>query len=117
MALLVATQVVLSLQLPFAIVPLLRFTSGRGLMGPFASSVAMRLTGWSGAALVISANSWLVLQTGLQLSGLYFFLAMAGALLCTALLVYIALVPLNGPAPGGPFPAHANSPIPAIQHG
>ncbi len=38
--LLVLTQVVLSAQLPFAIYPLIRFTSSKAMMGPFASKLA-----------------------------------------------------------------------------
>ena len=35
--LLVLSQVILSLQLPFAVIPLIRFTSNRKKMGQFAS--------------------------------------------------------------------------------
>lgn len=46
--LLLLSQVLLSLQLPFAIVPLIRFTRSRRIMGPFASS-----PGTTAAAVVI----------------------------------------------------------------
>ena len=39
---LVLSQVVLSLQLPFAIVPLIRFTSAARIMGSFVSPVWLR---------------------------------------------------------------------------
>jgi manganese transport protein len=60
--LLVASQVVLSLQLPFAIVPLLRLTSDPRTMGRSASPRWMTLLGWAGAAIVVAANSALLWQ-------------------------------------------------------
>jgi manganese transport protein len=95
MALLVATQVVLSLQLPFAIVPLLRFTSANALMGEFASGLAMKAAGWAGAAIVITANGWLVVQMAMKLQGLALYLAMLGVTLCVVLLAYVGLTPLR----------------------
>lgn len=61
--LLIFSQVVLSLQLAFAIVPLVMFTSDRKFMGPFVNSALVRATGFILAALVIAANGWLVIQT------------------------------------------------------
>jgi manganese transport protein len=95
MALLVATQVVLSLQLPFAIVPLLRFTSAHALMGKFASGLAMKTAGWAGAGIVIAANGWLVVQMAMKLQGLALYLAMLGVTLCVVLLAYVGLTPLR----------------------
>jgi manganese transport protein len=54
--LLVASQVVLSLQLPFAIWPLLRLTGDRAVMGRFASGPALRLSAWALFAAVTAAN-------------------------------------------------------------
>ena len=59
-ALLVATQVVLSLQLPFAIIPLIRFTSSERVMGGFATPVVIKALAWASAAFVVTANVWLV---------------------------------------------------------
>ena len=61
--LLVLTQVVLSAQLPFAIWPLLRFTGNPSVMGPFASSVVLRVTGWLLFGVITAANLWLVFAT------------------------------------------------------
>lgn len=58
--LLVATQVVLSLQLPFAVWPLLRFAGNRQVMGRFAASKAMLAIGWLLFALILAANLALV---------------------------------------------------------
>lgn len=59
--LLVASQVVLSLQLPFAIWPLLRLTGDRTLMGSFANGPWLAGAGWSIFTVVAVANLWLLL--------------------------------------------------------
>jgi manganese transport protein len=98
--LLVATQVVLSLQLPFAIVPLLRFTSDRRLMGVHVSSRMLRAAGLAGAVLVIACNAWLVSQAAAQhLQGLALIVALPCAACAVGLLVYLAAAPLRQPAP------------------
>lgn len=58
--LLVATQVVLSLQLPFAIWPLLRFAGNRRVMGPFVAPMPMLAVGWLLFALILVANLALI---------------------------------------------------------
>lgn len=58
--LLVLSQIVLSLQLPFAIWPLLRFTGSAGIMGLHANGRAVALAGWSLFALITAANLWLI---------------------------------------------------------
>ena len=58
--LLVLTQVVLSLQLPFALGPLLRFTGDARLMGGFADGAAAKLVGWTLFAAITAANLWLL---------------------------------------------------------
>jgi len=59
-ALLVFSQVVLSLQLPFALVPLLLFTTRRRHLGIHAFGRAATWALWTGAALVICLNAWLL---------------------------------------------------------
>ncbi|WP_390896908.1 Nramp family divalent metal transporter [Pseudomonas kuykendallii] len=54
--LLVLSQVVLSLQLPFALWPLIRFSSDRQLMGPFANSRLTRCLAWGLFGLISLAN-------------------------------------------------------------
>ncbi len=61
--LLILSQVVLNLQLPFAIIPLIHFTSDPVKMGPFANGWKLRLAGWVTAAIVVSLNLWLAFQT------------------------------------------------------
>jgi manganese transport protein len=61
--LLIASQVILSLQLGFAVVPLVTFTSDRKLMGRFANGRWTRRGGYALACAIIGVNSWLVVQT------------------------------------------------------
>ena len=61
--LLILSQVILNLQLPFAIVPLLHFTNDRQRMGPFRSGWKLRVGGWTTAAVVVGLNIWLAIQT------------------------------------------------------
>jgi manganese transport protein len=59
--LLVLSQVVLSLQLPFAIIPLLRATSNPQIMGEqFVNHRLTRILAWTGAVLIIVLNSKLL---------------------------------------------------------
>jgi manganese transport protein len=55
-SLLVLSQVVLSLQLPFAVVPLVAFTSSRRKMGEFVNARWIKALAWATAALIISLN-------------------------------------------------------------
>ena len=59
-ALLVLSQVILSLQLPFAIVPLLHFTSSKIKMKEFASKHLIRFLAWLAAGFIIILNLKLV---------------------------------------------------------
>ncbi|MDR3610973.1 MAG: Nramp family divalent metal transporter [Ignavibacteriaceae bacterium] len=55
-SLLILSQVVLSLQLPFAIIPLLHFTSSRKKMGEFASKMWVIVLAWTAAAIITLLN-------------------------------------------------------------
>ncbi|MDB5650013.1 MAG: Mn2+/Fe2+ transporter, family, partial [Hyphomicrobiales bacterium] len=61
--LLVLSQVVLSMQLPFAIIPLVQFVSSRKIMGVFAISRAHALLAWAVAALIVVLNVKLLYDT------------------------------------------------------
>ncbi|MQT32976.1 Mn(2+) uptake NRAMP transporter MntH [Pseudomonas helleri] len=62
--LLILSQVVLSLQLPFALYPLIRMTSDPTLMGPFANRLPTKLLAWFLFAVISGANVWLIAQIG-----------------------------------------------------
>ncbi|GKS76602.1 hypothetical protein AVME950_16920 [Acidovorax sp. SUPP950] len=57
---LVLSQVVLSFQLPFAMWPLIRFSSSPEVMGRFATGRTLRLAAWGLFAVISLANLWLV---------------------------------------------------------
>ncbi|WP_415152845.1 Nramp family divalent metal transporter [Propionicimonas sp.] len=60
---LVMSQVLLSLGIPFALVPLVRVSSDRAVMGRFANSVALRVVAWTVVALIVLLNVALVVLT------------------------------------------------------
>lgn len=60
--LLILSQVVLSLQLPFAVVPLLRITGDRTKMGMFANRAYISVIAWGIAALLIVLNGKLIID-------------------------------------------------------
>lgn len=58
--LLILSQVILSMQLPFAVVPLVKFTSSRRKMGDFATPTFVAAIAWVVAAIIITLNAKLV---------------------------------------------------------
>jgi manganese transport protein len=65
--LLIASQVVLSLQLPFAVFPLVSFTSNRQKMGDFVNPLWVKVLAWSVAVVIAALNVWLLYQTVIAL--------------------------------------------------
>ncbi|WP_245927215.1 Nramp family divalent metal transporter [Aphanothece hegewaldii] len=61
--LLIFSQVILSLQLPFAVIPLIMFTSNRRLMGEFVNPTWLKVLAGAVATIIVSLNAWLLLQT------------------------------------------------------
>jgi manganese transport protein len=64
-ALIVFSQVVLSFQLPFAIIPLIRFTGSRAKMGEFVNSRTTQAIAWIVTVAIIFFNGellWLILR-------------------------------------------------------
>lgn len=98
--LLILSQVLLSMQLPFAVIPLIQFTSSREKMGEFSNPAWVRLLAWAAATLIVSLNVWLVIQTfedWLQAAGEWRWL-LAALLIplaagLAALLVFVVLYP------------------------
>jgi manganese transport protein len=65
MGLLILSQVVLSFQLPFAVIPLVQFTSERAKMGEFVNSRATIVVAWLVAGLILFFNGellWLIFR-------------------------------------------------------
>jgi manganese transport protein len=61
--LLILSQVILSLQLPFAVFPLVQFTSEKAKMGEFSNPGWVKLLAWSVAIVIAALNAWLLYQT------------------------------------------------------
>ena len=97
--LLILSQVILSLQLPFAIVPLVHFTSDKLKMGSFASKLWVKVLAWITSAIIIALNGKLVYD---QVMGwitgggplLFSIAAVLGAAAISLFLVYIIILPL-----------------------
>lgn len=96
--LLILSQVILSLQLPFAIIPLIHFTSDRNKMGLFANGMILKLLAWVAAAIIVALNLRLVLDASTQfLTGSSVWLlivVLPGLLLLIGVFLYISVVPL-----------------------
>jgi manganese transport protein len=61
--LIILSQVVLSLQLPFAVFPLVMFTSDPHKMGPFVNPLWLKLLAWAVAVIIGALNLYLLYQT------------------------------------------------------
>jgi manganese transport protein len=61
--LLVLSQVILSLQLSFAVVPLVLFTSSRAKMGVFTNGLVVQVLAWTVSGIIIALNAYLLFQT------------------------------------------------------
>ena len=64
--LIVLSQVILSLQLPFAIFPLVQFTSSRRMMGPFAIKFWLKAIAWPVCIIIAALNVYLLYQTAIE---------------------------------------------------
>jgi manganese transport protein len=62
-ALLILSQVILSLQLSFAVFPLVSFTSNRAKMGDLVAPRWMQVLAWAVAVIIAALNSWLLYTT------------------------------------------------------
>src|ERR1700761_7053756 len=62
-SLLILSQVILSMQLSFAVFPLVQFTSDRAKMGEFTNTRALKYLGYTVAVLIAALNVWLLIQT------------------------------------------------------
>src|SRR5438270_7640037 len=65
-SLLILSQVILSFQLPFAVIPLVRFTNSRARMGEFANSRLTTVVAWIVAAAILFFNAellWLIFRS------------------------------------------------------
>ena len=96
--LLIVSQVVLSLQLPFAIIPLIHFTSDKEKMGIFANKLWVNILAWFSALLVIVLSIQLVIMTltdwissAGNLTIVFWFIVVPISILIFMLLLYISV--------------------------
>jgi manganese transport protein len=68
-SLLILSQVILSLQLSFAVVPLVLFTSHKGKMGEFVNGRLMTVAAWVVTVAIVGLNGWLLLTTAREWMG------------------------------------------------
>jgi manganese transport protein len=61
--LLILSQVILSLQLSFAVFPLVAFTSDRAKMGAFVNATWLKAVAWTTALVIAALNAWLLAQS------------------------------------------------------
>jgi manganese transport protein len=61
--LLILSQVILSMQLSFAVIPLVMFTSDKAKMGEFVNPRWIKISGWGLGILIAALNAFLLWQT------------------------------------------------------
>ncbi|HTL83102.1 MAG TPA: Nramp family divalent metal transporter, partial [Bacteroidia bacterium] len=104
--LLVLSQVILSLQLGFAIIPLIHFVSSKKLMGEFRAKWYLIIPSWIAAALIMTLNVKLVIDTislwlvSTNNSLLIWFTVVPVAVIIGIILLWITFRPLIGKALG-----------------
>ena len=115
--LLILSQVILSLQLPFAVIPLIQFTSDRARMGTFANPPWVKALAWSVAALILSLNAWLVVQELNKMSQTRPWVGWIGWPLAAGLVTLLGWIVFARreavPAPGPVVPPEAAPEVPA----
>ena len=99
--LLILSQVILSMQLPFAIVPLIHFTSDPSRMGSFRNSAWVRVLAWSTAIVIIGLNfrlAGMAIRDWLATAGpwrpLVWMAVVPVALILAGLLLWVGVEPL-----------------------
>jgi len=101
--LIILSQVILSMQLPFAIIPLVHFTNDPKRMGPFANPRWVQSLSWITAAIIVGLNAWLAGPIiggwlGSSASGfwriLIWLVTLPGAVIILLLLLWVTFEPL-----------------------
>ena len=120
--LLVLSQVILSLQLSFAVIPLIHFTSNRRNMGAFATPWWGQILAWTVAAIIVALNGYLVVDqiqswiTAASESGIHYgpiplswltavgLIGVSGSV--AGLLLWVLVKPILRPSPTWTPPEH-----------
>lgn len=93
--LLILSQVLLSIQLPFAVIPLIHFVSSKELMGKYVISNVTKIISWIIAFIIILLNIKLVfdiadenLKTGSGIIGIFMYILLITALMFLGYIFY-----------------------------
>ncbi len=98
--LLILSQVILSLQLGFAVIPLIHLTSDKKLMGEFVNKKWVQITAWLVASIIVLLNGKLVFETvGGWVSNsenpvILYFTVVPLVVIAGLLLIYITFTPI-----------------------
>jgi manganese transport protein len=96
--LLILSQVVLSLQLGFAVIPLIHFTSDKQTMKEFAIKTWVKVLAWISSVVIVALNVKLVLEEinlwGSEGGWYIYVFVIPGAILIGLLLLYVFIYPL-----------------------
>jgi len=96
--LMILSQVVLNLQLPFAVIPLVHLTGDRRRMGSFANGLWVQIGAWGSAAFILILNIWLLwnqIVIWVERSGSYRPLVIAaGAIFGAGFLILLGTISL-----------------------
>lgn len=114
--LLVLSQVILSLQLGFAVIPLIHFVSDKSRMGEFVIPMWVKSLSWTSAVVIVGLNGRLVvahlyewMQSGAHPLWIY-GLVIPSAAAVGVLLVYVAFRPFWYPSSSSPSNVHPKQP-------
>jgi manganese transport protein len=83
--LLILSQVLLSMQLPFAVIPLIKFTSDKSMMGEFVNSAKVKILAVVSAVIIVALNARLVIDS------ISVWLAEAGS---GSVVIWLTIVPV-----------------------
>ncbi len=98
--LIIDSQILLNLQLPFAVIPLIHFTSDRERMGTFANPLWVQISAWFCAAFILALNIWLSfdqIRDWMARSGQYRFLVGASSIVVGLGLLFLLAVIVGWP--------------------
>ena len=114
--LLVLSQVILSLQLGFAVIPLIHFVSNKRTMGKFTINKITKFFAWTIASLLVFLNMKLVIEEGGTFfsqpgNGIWKILLTVVALAAITLLLYVFIHPWVGKLPHTETAMHGKEPI------
>jgi manganese transport protein len=115
--LLILSQVIISMQLPFAVIPLIRFTSDPARMGALANRGWVKALAWITAGVIVGLNFWLIAGVAgpwIVATPWHALMAIPPMLAITALLLWVTFAAPHSAAPAPKYdPAASAARLPA----